>query len=213
MRAAQLRALAPALVRAVRWQAVPVVAVGAALLMWWRADRIADLGYAIWTLRVIALLLAVAVTFALDDPTGPTLAAVPTPRWWRILVRLLVVGVPAVVVWAAALVLVEQRVAVRLPVTALCLEAATLYAVALGLAGGLARWRDIAEPGVVASPALLALGLVLPQLPSWTALVVNPGPAWSAAHLRWLVLLAGGAAVLAGSMRDPGARWRRPDRA
>lgn len=75
--------------------------------------------------------------------------------------------------------------------------ALTLAATILALAGGLARWRGITDPGTVTAPAMLALGLLLHQLPGRVALVIIPGPGWNSAHLRWSVLLAAALAVLA----------------
>jgi hypothetical protein len=83
---------------------------------------------------------------------------------------------------------------------------AALAAVALAVAGGLARWRDQPEPGLLVGPILLGAGLFIPQLPRQVALAVLPGPDWTAAHLRWSVLLAVTAGVLAASWRDPAAR-------
>lgn len=207
-RAAQLRALAAPLVRAVHWQPVPVAAAMASALLWWQDDRMADPTRAVWMLRAVALLLAVGVAFALDDRTRSLLGAVPTPLWWRAAVRLLVVGAPAALVWLISLSWVGARSAGALPAAALSLEALTLAAVVTALAGGLARWRAVPDPGTVAAPVLLAVGLLLPQLPEHVGLAVLPGPGWDAAHVRWSVLLAAAAVVLAVSLRDPAARWR-----
>jgi fluoroquinolone transport system permease protein len=200
--------LTPALLRAVHWQALLVAAAGSALLLWWRWDAMADPTYAVWVLRSVALLLAVAVAFALDDRTRSTLAAVPTPLSWRATVRLVCVAGPAALVWCAALASVGQRVDGSIPVAAMTLEAVTLAAVVLALSGGLVRWRDVSDPGIVVAPAILGLGLLLPQLPRSIALAVAPGPAWSSAHVRWSVLLVVALAILALSLRDPAARRR-----
>jgi hypothetical protein len=210
-REVQLRALAPALLRAVRWQPVAGSAAASALLIWWRWDELALPANALWLLRTVAALLAVGVAFALDDPTRPTLAAVPTPLRWRVAVRLLCVGVPAALVWLIAVVTAEWQVDGTVAQWALTLEALTLAAVALALAGGLARWRGSADPGTVVAPTMLGLGLLVPQLPGRFALSVGPGPDWAAAHIRWSVLLGVAWFVLALSLRDPAARYRRVD--
>lgn len=207
-RAAQLRQLAVPLVRAVRWQPVPVAAAMASALLWWQDDRIADPTHAVWMLRAVALLLAAGAAFALDDRTRSLLGAVPTPLWWRAAVRLLVVGAPAALVWLISLSWAEARSAGSLPAAGLSLEALALAAVVTAIAGGLARWRAVPDPGTVAAPVLLAAGFLLPQLPEPVGLAVLPGPGWDAAHLRWSVLLATAAGVLAVSLRDPAARWR-----
>lgn len=202
----QLHTLAPALVRAVRWQPVLAAGVCSGAVLWWQDDRTAADGDAVWLLRLVALLLAVALAFALDDRSRVTLAAVPTPQWWRGGVRVLVAGLPAVLVWVAALAWVEHRSGGAVPGGTLTLEMAALASVALAVAGGLARWRDQPEPGLLVGPILLGAGLLIPQLPRQVALAVLPGPDWAAAHLRWSVLLAVTAAVLAASWRDPAAR-------
>ena len=205
-RTRQLHALAPALVRAVRWQ--PVIAAGlcSGAVLWWQDARTTAEGNAVWLLRVVALLLAVALAFALDDRSRVTLAAVPTPQWWRSGVRLVVAGLPAALVWGGALAWVEHLSGGAVPGRALTLEMAALAAFALAVAGGLARWRDQLEPGLLVGPILVGAGLLIPQLPRQVALAVQPGPDWAAAHLRWSALLAVTTAVLAASWRDPAAR-------
>lgn len=207
-RAKQLKMLTPALLRAVHWQPVPVAAAGSALLLWWRWDATADPTYAVWTLRSVALLLAVAVAFARDDRTRATLAAVPTPLSWRATVQLGCVAGPASLVWCAALASVDRHVDGSVPVAAMTLEAVTLAAVVLAFSGGLVRWRDVGDPGIVVAPAMLGLGLLLLQLPRSIALAVTPGPGWNSAHVRWSVLLGVAVAILALSLRDPAARRR-----
>ena len=205
-RTRQLRVLVPALVRAVRWQPVLVAGVCAGALLWWQDDGTATEGPAIWLLRVVALLVAVAVAFVLDDGTRTTVASVPTPQWWRGGVRLLVAGLPAALVWGGALAWVEHRSGGAVPAGALTLEMAALAAAGLAVAGGLARWRDQPEPGLLVGPILVGAGLLVTQLPRQVALAVQPGPDWSAAHLRWSTLLAAAVAVLLLAVRDPAAR-------
>lgn len=211
VRTAQLRALGPVLVRVVRWQPVLVAAAASMTLLWWQDDRLAEQAGAVWLLRCVALLLAVASASALDDPTRPLLAAVPTPQWWRAALRMVVVVVPASLVWAAALLWVAARTGGRVPGAALTLEAAGLMALVLAVAGGLARWRGTDDPGLVAGPVVLGLGVLLPRLPGRLAMAGLPGPGWDAAHVRWSVLLVAAAVVLALSVRDPAQRVRRWD--
>lgn len=206
VRPTQLRQLAPALARAVRWQPVPAAAVVAALVLWWRSDRPPTAGDAVWMPRIVSLLLAVALSFALDDSTRTSLGGVPTPPWWRATVRLVVAGLPALVAWAVVLVWVDHRVGGGVPVGGLCLEAAALASVSVAAAAALARWRDITEPGAVVGPVVLVGSLLLLQLPSRFALAVTPGPEWAGAHRRWAVLLALALVVTAAALRDPAAR-------
>ncbi len=154
----QLRTLAPFLVRVVRWQPIPVAALLSGLLIWSQYDAVTSPSHAVWVLRGVALLLAAAVPFGLDDRTRATLAAVPTPLWWRAGLRLGAVLVPAALVWAAALALVVGRVEGSLPATGLTLEAGALLVTVLAVAGGLARWRGVTDPGTVTSPVVVAAG-------------------------------------------------------
>ena len=205
MRTRQLRQLAPALLRSVRWQPTVAGAAIAAVLLGVRRDHLGHSAQAVTALRAVALLLAVGVAFALDDRSRRTVQSVPSPAWWRAVGQASVALVPAVVAWVAALVWVSTRTG-DLPALALSLEAAALVAVGLALAAGLVRWRDLVDPGAVAGPVLLVSGLMIAQLPERVALMVGPGPGWSAAHLRWSALLAAAVAILLLAVRDPAAR-------
>lgn len=209
VRAAQLRELGPILVRVVRWQPVPVAVVASVALLWWQDADLHDPPNAVWLLRCVALLLAVACASALDDPTRSLLAAVPTPAWWRAALRLAVVVLPAALAWVAALLWTVHHVAGPLPAGALTLEAAGLTAAVLAVAAGLARWRGLDDPGLVAGPVVLGLALLLVQLPERLVMVGPPGAHWAAAHQRWALLSLAAAAVLVLSLRDPAARVRR----
>ncbi len=205
MRNRQLRQLAPALLRSVRWQPTVAAAGIAAVVLAVRRDHLAHSAQAILVLRVVALLLAVGVAFALDDRSRRTVQSVPSPAWWRAAGQVSVALVPALAAWIAALGWVSTRVG-DLPVVGLSLEAAALAAVGLGLAAGLGRWREVPDPGAVAGPALLVSGLIIAQLPERVALLVGPGSSWTAAHLRWSALLAAAVAVMLLAVRDPAAR-------
>jgi hypothetical protein len=205
MRTRQLRQLAPALLRSVRWQPTVAAAGIAAVVLGVRRDHLGHPAQAVSVLRVVGLLLAVGLTFALDDRSRRTVQSVPSPAWWRAAGQLSVALVPAGSAWAAALGWVSTRTG-DLPVLAVSLEAAALAAVGLALAAALVRWRDLGDPGVVAGPALLVSGLMLAELPQRFALVVGLGPSWTAAHLRWLALLSAALAVLLLAARDPAAR-------
>jgi len=205
MRTRQLRQLAPALLRSVRWQPTVAAAGIAALVLAVRRDHLGHPAQAVLVLRVVALLLAVGLAFALDDRSRRTVQSVPAPAWWRAAGQVSVALVPALAAWIAALGWVSTRTG-DLPVLGLSLEAAALAAVGLALAAGLVRWRELLDPGAVAGPALLVSGLMTAQLPDRVALVVGPGPAWAAAHLRWSALLAAAVAVLLLALRDPAAR-------
>jgi hypothetical protein len=205
MRTRQLHQLAPALLRSVRWQPTVAGAAIAAVLLGVRRDHLGHSAQAVTVLRAVALLLAVGVAFALDDRSRRTVQSVPSPAWWRAVGQASVALVPALVAWVAALVWVATRTG-DLPVLALSLEAAALVAVGLALAAGLVRWRDLVDPGAVAGPVLLVSALMIAQLPERVALMVGPGPGWTAAHLRWSALLAAAVAIALLAVRDPAAR-------
>jgi hypothetical protein len=204
MRTRQLRQLAPALLRSVRWQPTVAAAGIAAVVLAVRRDHLGHPAQAMLVLRVVALLLAVGLAFALDDRSRRTVQSVPSPAWWRAAGQVSVALVPALAAWIAALGWVSAR-AGDLPVLALSLEAATLAAVGLALAVGLVRWREVLDPGAVAGPVLLVSGLMITQLPERVAVVVGPGPSWTAAHLRCLAVLAAAVAVVLLALRDPAA--------
>ena len=212
VRCRQLRAVAAPLLRAVRWQPVPVVAGLVALLLWWWWGDLADPAVALWLLRGVALLLAAAVPFGLDDSSRGTLAASPTPLSSRTVGALLVVVLPAAMVWTATCWAVSRQ-ATGLPLAGLTLEAMALAIASTAAALALSRWRDTTEPGALTAPVVIALGLVLPQLPRWAAVIVPPGPDWQVAHLRWLVVLATGLAVASVAVADPGRSWPARGRA
>jgi hypothetical protein len=201
----QLRQLAPALLRSVRWQPTVAAAGIAAVILGVRRDHLGHPAQAITVLRVVALLLAVGLAFALDDRSRRTVQSVPSPAWWRAAGQASVALVPAVAAWVAALGWVSTRSG-DLPVLSLSLEAAALVAVGLALAAGLVRRRDLVDPGTVAGPVLLVSGLIIAELPERFALMVGPGPGWTAAHLRWSALLAAAVAITLLAVRDPAAR-------
>jgi fluoroquinolone transport system permease protein len=204
MRTRQLRQLAPALLRSVRWQPTVAAAGIAAVVLAARRDHLDHSAQAILVLRVVALLLAAGLAFALDDRSRRTVQSVPSPAWWRAAGQVSVALGPAVAFWCAAIGWVSTRTG-DLPVLGLSLEAAALAAAGLALAAGLVRWRDVGDPGAVAGPALLVSGLMTAQLPERVALLVGPGPSWIAAHLRWSALLTAAAAVMVLAVRDPAA--------
>lgn len=97
MIAVLLQSTAPT-ARAVRW--LPLAGVGVAMLV---AATLADsaAGPVETVLLVCTAALAAAAVAALHDPAVTLLAAVPTSLVQRQALRLLLVGVPALVVWTA----------------------------------------------------------------------------------------------------------------
>jgi fluoroquinolone transport system permease protein len=205
----QLAAAGPSIVRAVRWQPVPAVTGAVLLLLWWRDESVVRGSGSLWLLRAVALALAAAVPFALDDRSRRTVAAAPTGLAARTLAVLGLAVVPAAAVWAGACAWVAVRTAQPVPVAALTLEAGATTAAAVAVALVLVRWREVDDPGALTAPLVLALGLLLPRLPTWAALVTEPGPGWTASHLRWTAVLALAVGSATVAMLDPG-RGRAP---
>jgi hypothetical protein len=189
-----------ALRRAIRWQPPVAAWTLVGLLLLWRADDTQSTVSAVWLLRVIAGLLALGVVSVLDDAAAETLAPVPFSLAWRCGLRVAVAILCVAPAWVGAILWVRPAV----PVAALTLECATLVAVGLAVAGGVARWFDANEPGVAAGPTLAAIAYGGSLLPQRWALYDLPGESWSAVHLRWAVMLGAAVAVLAVTLRDPG---------
>ena len=163
-------------------------------------------------LRVLGLLLALGSGYVLDDGAAVTLqaspyglarrlwlrigcaAAVVTPLWMAMLAYLLP-SAPASDRWALGLGLTVELAAVLTVVWAIA-------------AWG--RRRGVEHPGIITTPALLA-SLFLAASISRAPMLVEPGPQWTPAHVRWSGILVGATCVLLAGMRDPAARWRSTD--
>ncbi|MEV5986062.1 ABC transporter [Streptomyces sp. NPDC052051] len=155
---------------------------------------------AVFLLRVAAVGLALGLAFLLDDPARQTTAVVPTRRVVRSGVRLMLVAPLAAASWAAALLLVPERI--RPPAGDLTLEAAALVVLALSGAACAVRFSDAPRPGVAVAATLLTGTLLATLLPTSGALFVQVDAAsWAAAHQRWAALLT--LALLAGAALQP----------
>jgi len=165
-------------------------------------DTVADL-------RVLALLLALGSGYVLDDGAATTLQASPyglarrlglriggavalVAPLWTAMLGLLLPAIPKADRWAAGLGLSVELAA----------GLAVVWAIAAwGRRGG------IEQPGLITTPALLALLLVAVSI-SRAPMVVDLGPQWTAAHLRWSAVVLGAVGALIAGGRDPAARWR-----
>ncbi|WP_449349062.1 ABC transporter [Streptomyces shaanxiensis] len=147
-------------------------------------------------LRAAALVFSLGLAFLLDDPARQLTTPVPTRRWTRTGLRIALVAPVAAVWWTAALLLVPAPA--RPPLGPVTLEAGTTAALALAAAAAAVRFTDEPEPGPSVAAGLLTLALLAPALiPSrWDLFVPPEDPSWTAAHVRWAVVLT--AAVLAG---------------
>lgn len=203
VRTRQAAALRGATFRSVRWPpALAAVGLAAVLLSRWDG-AFETPGSALFAVRTVVVLLALGTMFILDDDAAGTVAAGPTPLWWR---RALRYGVAAAVVlpaWVGVLSYAHAR-RPELPVARLTLELSALVAVGLAVAAGATRWRHVPDPGIAAALAVLGLTVCVAHLPDVFALFTAPGSAsWQWSTIRWVVVLVGAVMVLAAATRDP----------
>lgn len=203
-RAAQLRLLAPLLVRVVPWRPAVLALAAAVALVGWKAPAVEGAG-GVSLMRGVGVLLAFGLAFALDDAAAETLAPSPFSLPWRRAVRVAAALLLAGVSWAGTAVYVAARVP-GLPWAALTLEALALVALTLAAAAVASQWWSGREAGVVAGPVVLVALLGALRLPRDYALFVLPGPGWAEAHVRWGLLLAAATVLLVLTSRDPAAR-------
>lgn len=166
-------------------------------------------------LRVAAVLLAVGVSFILDDPCHDTTQHLPTPRWLSILLRI-GIGAPLV----AAGWLLESKLALRslapeqaVPVGALTIEMAALAIVGLAAAAASVRIVRGGRGGVGAACAVLAIVGIALVLPGTLRLFLKDQleQGWARSHVVWMAILGAAAFVFIVLLRDPAAprpmRW------
>lgn len=187
---------------------VTAVAAAAAFL----AVRRGDTHDVIGDLRVLGLLLALSSGYVLDDSAAVTLQASPYSLARRLWLRVSCAAAVVVPLWTALLACylstapADDRWALGLGLTVELAAALTvLWAVAVW-----GRRLDFEHPGIITTPALLALLLLAGSIPQ-APMLVGSGAEWTPAHLRWLGVLVGATCVLVTAMRDPAARWRSPD--
>jgi hypothetical protein len=194
------------LVRSVRL--APFV-VGAAAVVAFLVARRAGTHNVIGDLRVLGLLLALGGGYVLDDGAAVTLQASPYPLARRLWLR---IGCAAAVVtplWTIMLAYLLPS-APASDRWALGLGLTVEFAAALTVVWAIAAWgrrRGVEHPGIITTPALLA-SLFLAASISRAPMLVGFGPQWTAAHVRWSIIVAGATCVLLAAMRDPAARWR-----
>ena len=196
--------------RAVHWS--PVAGGLAA------ASGLAALDLTVWPngpgsqlLWLVAGLLGGSVAVALDDPAAMLSSAVPTRRWRRTAIRLLV-GVAALAGWTVYVVRVVGEISTPAdPVSwaALLLIGSALVLATAGPAAALGRSRA-GEPGsVVASTAVVSvLGLMVLPLPGDVA-AYDVSESWTDSTALWTVLGTAGCAALVWGVADP---WHRRSR-
>jgi hypothetical protein len=159
-------------------------------------------------LRIAAACGALGIAFMLDDPATTSLLTVPASRLIRHLLRA-AITLPAAALWWIAILAIttveaKSAVAAALPRGALTVEATALTAVALALAAVGQRYSTGGNTGVIAAPALLITVAIMWFLPHQVALALAPAdPHWTAAHHRWVALLAAAVIGFLLASREP----------
>jgi hypothetical protein len=192
------------LVRSLRLAPVvsAVVAVAAFL-----AARGGDTHDVIADLRALGLLLALGSGHVLDDGAAVTLQASPYSLARRLWLRIGCAAAVVVPLWTAVLAryLPSAPAGDRWP---LGLGITVELAAALTVIWAVATWgrrHGFEHPGIVTTPALLAVLLLAASIPQ-APMLVGSGAEWTPAHLRWSGILVGATSVLVAGMRDPAAR-------
>jgi hypothetical protein len=201
--------LVSAMARTVPWRALGVGAgVGLLAVGLPRLFAGPDAWLALTLLRAAALAFALGLTFLLDDPARHLTTPVPTRRWVRTSLRVVLVAPVAALWWTAALALVPAGV--RPPVGAVTLEAAATAALALAAAATAVRLSDEPEPGPSMAAGVLTAAALTPLLVPgrWTLLAAVGDPGWGAAHERWGVLLAVAVVVWGVCAPEPVRRFQ-----
>jgi hypothetical protein len=186
---------------------VSAVVAGAAFL----AARRGDTHDVIGDLRVLGLLLALGSGYVLDDGAAVTLQASPCSLARRLWLRIGAAAAVVVPLWTAVL-------ASFLPSApagdrwALGLGLTVELAAALTVIWAVATWGrrlGFEHPGIITTPALLAVLLLAASIPQ-APMLVGSGTQWVPAHLRWSGILVGATCLLVAGMRDPSVRvtWR-----
>jgi len=203
IRIAQAVALRRTTFRSVYWPPALVALVVAGAVVIGQHETFNAVGSAMVTLRVTAVLLALGAVFALDDAAAVTVASVPTPLWWRRMLRYAVVAVFVLPMWTVVLAYAQSRHP-DLPWPRLTLEFAVLVTLGLAVAGAAARWFDVTDPGMSAALTVLGFTLVTANLPPRFAFYATPESAqWAPSVLRWSLVLVVVLTVLMSTAGDP----------
>ncbi len=172
LRADQAVVLRRATIRSVRWSpalaAVLVVTAAA-----WQDERFDALGSALLMTRLSAILLVLGAVFVLDDAAAVTVAASPTPLWWRQMLRYGVAAVFVLPAWAVMLAYAYSQQP-GLPWLRLTLELTVLVTFGFAIGDAALRWLDVNEPGMTAALAVLGFTFIGLHLPMRIALLPRP---------------------------------------
>jgi hypothetical protein len=205
VRARQVGLLIVPLVRAVPW--VPMVAAAglalAANLPAWLGGSAP--GAQVWGLRIAALSLGAAASFAMVDAMAP-LTVTATPRWVRQWLRFTLVAVPAVAVWGVLCLLAVGTMpagAPGLPVGDLVGEALACFLCGPAAAAVAARVGHTTTTALTgpAAQGLLVVGTLFLRgdRSPWPL----PGqPSWPDVHIGWWAAVPAFALVLSAANRE-----------
>ncbi|MEV0591775.1 hypothetical protein [Nonomuraea cavernae] len=185
--------------KVIRWQPLMgALLVTGTVLVW--TEPLTWKG-ALWPLRLIAVLLTLASVFVLDDAAANVVAPVPLPLWARTALRLGFALVWIVPVWGVSLLVLGPY----LPAVWILWSTVELAGMlVVGLAGTvMLTRRGMREPGVAAAPSVVGGTLLIFVLPGPVAMLTLRPQDWTAAHLRWSLLLMAGLAALTWMSRDP----------
>ncbi len=211
MRVRQVGALVGPLCRAVPWWPLAAAVVLGVLVLLPAVAVDGGPYRALPGLRLAAMLLGAAASFAMVDAMAPTVVA-PTPRWLRQWLRCALAVVPAAVAWAAlyGTVRVLAGPAALGPGADLTVEALACGLAAVAGAAVAARNRHTATAalagpltvGVLVAGSLFLTGSASP----W----VDPShPQWDRMHGYWGVAVAVVVVVLLVGNRDAWVARRR----
>ncbi|WP_326640647.1 hypothetical protein OG884_36840 [Streptosporangium sp. NBC_01755] len=197
--------------RVVRWQPMLDSLLFSGVVLAWPHDEPLTWKGAVWSLRVISVLVTLAAVFVLDNAAADVLAPMPLPLGARTAPRVGFTLVWIVPVWGVSLLVLAPRMS-AVWVLWSTVEPAGLLATGLAGAAMLAGRLGMREPGVVAAPGAAGAWLLIFILPGPVAMSTLRPQDWVVAHLYWSLLLVAGLAVLVRMSRDPVRRprtWRR----
>jgi len=192
-----------------RWQVLAGAVLITTVVLVWKQTAIDSQLAALWSLRGVMLVLVMSSLFLLDDASANLVESVVFPHWIRTGLRVLAIVVLVSAGGVLSALLVREGVVTSKVGAGLALETACLVLLGVAIALSLQRRRGIVEPGQFAALGVLLSALAAHLLGARWPMLVNPGPDWSAAHLRWLAVLAVALAVVAMCLRDPAAQSLR----
>lgn len=186
--------------RAMVWWA-PAIALGLSVIV--VAVRRGE-GFTI-PAQATAILMAISVGFALDDPSYELVAPSPSSllrrRGWRVLV----IVPPTAVAWMTLISWLGPSDSEE--TWALAAMFAGLVGLSLGVAGAAGR-RSGGRGGPVVAPIVLIAVILSSALPEeWRPMPMGDVPGgWPAIHIRWSSVAVVGVLILLMSSRDPARR-------